>query len=254
MPIASILIPVYNRENIVGETIKSALAQTVSDIEVVIVDNHSTDRTYEVCSSFAAKDTRIKLYRNSENIGPVLNWIRCAECATAPFSKLLFSDDLIHETYLERTLPYILSPDCALVYTPAMIGKEGWKGNVFYRCFQNDCKVVKDCFLKLAVQLEQQLTPVSPGAALFRTSDLRKNILTTLPNMDGYDFLRYGAGVDWLIYVNTAVSYSYISYVCDPLAFFRDHEGSITIRNEDDMIPKGYTLARQWLLSVLNGQ
>lgn len=251
MSIAAILIPVYNREDLIGRTIKAAIAQTITDIEIVIVDNQSTDGTFEVCRKFAEIDNRIRLFRNIENIGPVRNWIKCAEYATAPFSKILFSDDLIAPNYLERTLPYILSPECALVYTPAIIGCEDWKGNTHYNAFMNDCKISRDYFLRSAAHLEN-FTPVSPGAALFRTSDLRKHILTALPGIEGYDFLRYGAGVDWLIYMLTALYYPHVAYVSDPLVYFHAHAGSITISNENNMIPMGYTIAKNWLMAVVN--
>jgi glycosyltransferase involved in cell wall biosynthesis len=45
--LVSILIPVYNREHLVGETIESALAQSYSNIEIIIVDNCSTDNTWD---------------------------------------------------------------------------------------------------------------------------------------------------------------------------------------------------------------
>lgn len=252
MPIVSILIPVFNREHLIGSAIESALAQTVTDFEIIIVDNQSTDRTLAICKSFAATDHRIRLYQNSENIGPVLNWIRCVEYATAPFAKILFSDDLMAPNYLERTLPYMLSPECALVYTQAIIGNESWKGTVFYETFLSDCKISRNYFFRAATHLGN-FYPASPGAALFRTSDLHKNILTSLPGFDDYDFLRYGAGVDWLIYMLTALYYPHIAYVAEPLVYFRAHPDSITIKNEDNMVSLGYAAAKQWLTTMLPG-
>lgn len=250
MPIASILIPVYNREKIIEETIASSLSQTIYDIEVIIVDNQSTDNTYELCQNYSQRDKRIRVYQNEKNIGPVLNWIRCAYLATAPYSKILFSDDLIASNYLEKTLPYIISPDCALVYTPAIIGKEEWKGDVYYQPYLSDCKMNNMFFINTATFLPQFI-PVSPCAALFRTDDLRTNILTTLPGITDYDFTRYGAGVDWLVYMLTAANYGHVAYVSDPLVFFRHHNDSITIRNENNMVNLGYMHAVNWFKTQL---
>ena len=245
MPIASILIPVYNREKIVEKTIAAALSQTVTDIEVIIVDNKSTDNTYDICLNYSQHDNRIRLYKNDTNIGPVLNWVRCANLATAPYSKLLFSDDLIANNYLEKTLPYMLSPECSFVYTPAIIGEEEWKGTVNYQSYASDCKINKRVYVNTAAFMTQ-FVPVSPCAALFRTQDLRNNILTELPGIDDYDFTRYGAGVDWLIYMLTAINYNYVAYVSEPLVFFRSHSDSITIRNENNMVNVGYSYAIDW--------
>lgn len=252
MPIVSILVPVYNRELLIARTLQSALAQTVPDIEVVVVDNQSTDRTFDVVAAMAEQDKRIKLFRNPENLGPVRNWMKCAEYASAPYAKILFSDDLMAPTYIERTLPHLLSPDCALVYTPAMVGHADWTGGVHYKAFLSDCKFARDAFVRAATHMEH-FTPVSPGAALFRTADLRKHILQGLPGVQGYDFLRYGAGVDWLIYTLTALNYAYVAYVADPLVYFHAHAGSISIHNEDNQVSTGYALAKKWLCATVKG-
>lgn len=252
MPIASILIPVYNREHLIARTLQSALAQTVTDIEIIVVDNHSTDATFDVVAALAEQDKRIRLFRNDDNVGPVRNWIKCVAYASAPYAKILFSDDLIAPTFLERTLPHILSPDCGLVYTPAMVGQQDWTGGVHYRAFLSDCKFARDAFVRAATHMEH-FTPVSPGAALFRTADLRKHIFTSLPGVDGYDFARFGAGVDWLIYTLTALNYPYVAYVAEPLVYFHAHAGSISISNEDNQVPTGYALAKKWLCATVKG-
>src|SRR2546427_6401542 len=104
-PLVSILIPVYNRKQLVGPCIQSALDQTVREFEVVIVDNASTDGTWQVCEAFAAKDKRVRVIRDPLNVGPVRNWQRCMQEAGGLYGKILFSDDLIEPTFLERTLP-----------------------------------------------------------------------------------------------------------------------------------------------------
>jgi glycosyltransferase involved in cell wall biosynthesis len=253
MPIASILIPVFNREKLVQSAIKSALAQTLSDIEVIVVDNASTDSTWEVVQGLAGTDGRIRAYRNQTNLGPVRNWQKCVEYARTPFSKILFSDDLIAANYLERTIPALFDANCGLAYVPCVVGYEEWQGGTFYRTFGNDCNFIRDSFVRVATLIEH-LTPVSPGAAVFRTDDLRKNILTSLPNVSGYDFSATGAGVDWLIYLLTALAYPYVKYVCDPLAFFRAHEGSISVGSKTrDSVTEGYSLAKKWLRANVGG-
>jgi hypothetical protein len=100
----------------------------------------------------------------------------------------------------------------------------------------------------------EHFTPVSPGAAIFRTDDLRKNILTSLPGVSGYDFSSTGAGVDWLIYLLTALAYPHVKYVCDPLVFFRAHEGSISVGSKTrDSVHEGYVLAKKWLRANVGG-
>lgn len=252
MPLASILIPVYNREKLVLRTVRAAMAQTVSDIEIVVVDNHSTDATFDAVAALAESDKRIKLYRNETNIGPVRNWLKCAEYATAPYSKIVFSDDLIAPAYLERTLPHLISPDCGLAYSYALVGREDWVGVPQYRAFHETTKFAREYFLRASTYIDH-FTPVSPGAAVLRTADLRKNLLLDLPGIQGYDFNRTGAGVDWLIYTLTALSYRYVTYVDEPLVYFHAHDASISGANTDNLVPQGYALAKQWLRQTVKG-
>ena len=103
-PLVSILVPTYNRVKFIEETIESALKQTYWNIEVVVVDNASTDGTWEKICSLASENERIKATRNDNNIGPVRNWIRCVELASGIYGKILWSDDLMDERFIEKTL------------------------------------------------------------------------------------------------------------------------------------------------------
>jgi glycosyltransferase involved in cell wall biosynthesis len=58
LPSVTIHIPTYNRKDLLVPCIESALAQTFTDLEVVIVDNASTDGAWEICQEFAARDPR----------------------------------------------------------------------------------------------------------------------------------------------------------------------------------------------------
>lgn len=63
----SVLMPTYNVEKYVEEAVKSILNQTWTNFELIIVDDCSTDKTYDILRSLADEDSRIRLYRNEEN-------------------------------------------------------------------------------------------------------------------------------------------------------------------------------------------
>lgn len=243
-PSVSILIPVHNREQLVGPCIESALAQSFCDLEVVVGDNASTDRTWDVCQHFARQDPRVHPFRNDENLGPVRNWARCAERARGRLGKLLFSDDLLHRSYLERTVPQLDDPRIGLVFTAALLSTEPWQGGRVQYSFPEWAGGLSSSdYLKAA--LVEERTPVSPGAALLRLSDLRRNLLMDVPSPSLTGFSRTGAGIDLLIYLLTAAQYPRLAHVPEPLAYFRDHPASITI-SQLPTVHRQYTQARIW--------
>jgi len=68
-PLVSIGMPVYNGEKYIRYALNSLLAQDFTDFELIISDNASTDETWKICQEYAAKDSRIRLYRNKETMG-----------------------------------------------------------------------------------------------------------------------------------------------------------------------------------------
>lgn len=102
MTSVSVCIPVYNGVPFIGPALDSVLSQTHQDFEVVVVDNCSTDGTWEILEKYAAQDERVRLLRNESNIGAVPNWNRAVDACTHELVKLLCADDRILPRCLER--------------------------------------------------------------------------------------------------------------------------------------------------------
>ena len=238
----SILIPVYNREKIIGETLHSAINQTYENIEVIVVDNASTDGTWDVCKSFASKDSRIRVYRNETNIGPVRNWKKCIDYSTGEYAKILWSDDLIAPTFIERTLPFLEGKDeVGFVFTSVEVfndmSGEKWQSYV----------IGNTGIYKTSDFIEKELLdntyPYSPGCALFRTKDLKQNLLVDIPNNIESDFSNHAIGNDLLIYLLTAKDYPKFAFIDETLSSFRVHDNSITITSNRARVFLLYFLA-----------
>ena len=103
-PRVSIGMPVYNRDKYVAASIEAHLNQTYSDFELVITDNASTDRSDEICRAYAAKDSRVKYYRNPQNLGAAGNYNRCFELSVGEYFRWTPSDDLVSPNLLERAV------------------------------------------------------------------------------------------------------------------------------------------------------
>jgi len=235
-PTVSILIPVYNRENFISPCIESALSQNFSDFEVVVVDNCSTDGTWEICKLYADNDSRVRVFRNETNIGPVRNWLRCVEEAQGQYGKLLFSDDLMFPDFLENTLPYLSDPETAFVVSGILLGDTPQSCTEY---LNNDYGKLsnKEYFEKLI----SKLITYSPGAAIFRMSDIRENLKCSFPTRLQCTFERNGAGPDVMLYAQTALRYKYVVFSPTRDIFFRAHPGSFSIGSEKDDVQRNYT-------------
>jgi glycosyltransferase involved in cell wall biosynthesis len=101
IPIVSVLMTAYNREEYIAQGIESVLISTLSNFELIIVDDQSNDRTVEIAESYAAKDTRVKVFVNEQNLGDYPNRNKAASHALGKYIKYLDSDDLIYPHGLE---------------------------------------------------------------------------------------------------------------------------------------------------------
>jgi glycosyltransferase involved in cell wall biosynthesis len=98
----SIGLPVFNGENYIREALDSILAQTYPDFELIISDNASTDRTEEICRAYAAKDERVRYFRNDRNLGAARNYNRVFELSSGEYFKWAAHDDVCAPEFLER--------------------------------------------------------------------------------------------------------------------------------------------------------
>jgi glycosyltransferase involved in cell wall biosynthesis len=114
MPSVSVCIPVYKGERFLAETIRSVLAQTYRDFELVVLDNASPDRSGAIARSFG--DPRIRVERNATTLSQPDNWNRVLELARAPLVKVVCADDLLHPRCLEFQVgPMEADPGLAVV-------------------------------------------------------------------------------------------------------------------------------------------
>ncbi len=114
-PSVSVIVPTYNREQVVSDTIRSVLAQTCSDFEIIVVDDGSTDGTVKAIKDFG--DSRIRVYQQA-NAGPGAARNRGIAEAVGEYLKFLDSDDLITPLSLEQQLEVMRKSGAAFGYGP----------------------------------------------------------------------------------------------------------------------------------------
>lgn len=94
-PAISVCIPTHNGAAYIGQTLKSVLAQSGIELEVIVADDASSDDTVE--QVIALDDPRIRLLRASVNLGPEGNWNRALDAARGDYVKVMGQDDLLYD-------------------------------------------------------------------------------------------------------------------------------------------------------------
>jgi glycosyltransferase involved in cell wall biosynthesis len=103
-PRLSIGLPVYDGEDYLAQSLDSLLGQTYEDFELILSSNASTDGTDEICRAYAARDSRIRLFRQPTNIGAVPNHYFVFEQANGELFKWASGDDLYARDLLARCI------------------------------------------------------------------------------------------------------------------------------------------------------
>lgn len=119
MPKVTICVPTYNCENTIEACLASAMQQSYRDFECLVVDNASTDSTFD--RVLALGDPRVRAVRNPVNIGPNANHNRCIQLATGELIQFLHSDDLLFPDCLSRLVPTFADPRVGLAFAPRRI-------------------------------------------------------------------------------------------------------------------------------------
>jgi glycosyltransferase involved in cell wall biosynthesis len=213
-PLASILLPVFETERYIGQAIESVLKQTVTDWELVISDNASSDRTWEIVQSF--KDARIRTFRQTSNIGMVANWNFVFHEGRAPIACVLGADDLFEPNHLERKLKLLSShPESLFVHGPVkFIDAEGKLIRNFETVHGPETRTKE--FLQTALYENY----VNPSVTLFRLDRAKEFGVSFDP--------RYTLVMDWHFWIVLALRSEMILADTESTAQYRVHDRSLS--------------------------
>lgn len=217
-PLISICIPTYNYRRFLPDALQSALAQTVRDIEILVVDNHSDDGTTELLAEYARRDNRVIAHRNATNLGMTANFNRCIELARGKYVKMLCADDVLAADCVEKLVAAmeeradIRLAGCARYYfdepgTPIRTASYG-PG----RALVSGGEVIRQCFFRGNLIGE-------PTAVLFRRSDAGRGFSA-----------EYRQAFDMELWFRLLMEGGF-AYCPEALCGIREHAGSGTADN-----------------------
>ena len=177
----SIIVPVYNVEEYLEECLESIRQQTFTDIEVILVNDGSTDGSREICERYCEKDIRFRLI-NQENQGQSVARNRGFKESIGQYIMFVDSDDVINTNVLEVLLPYMKTDVDRIAF-------EGNSKEAILNCIE--FKEVKFCaFTKL----------------------YRREIVEKIPFLEGYIYEDVFTGINYLKYIRKIVVVDFIGY------------------------------------------
>jgi glycosyltransferase involved in cell wall biosynthesis len=137
-PRVSICIPTLNGAKYLEECVRSAVSQTFEDLEILIVDDYSTDDTIEIARTF--KDRRIRILQNERTLGLAENWNEAIRNARGDFIKFLFQDDWLYPHCVEAMhRMFSAHPELGLVFARRKVLVEDDAPPEFVRTFLASC-------------------------------------------------------------------------------------------------------------------
>lgn len=119
-PLASIILTVFNKKNYIEETIKSIISQSTKNIEIIIVNDGSTDGSEKICQNYAQIDKRINLF-NQENSGVITSRNFGIGKSTADIIIPFDADDIMAKNFVEEILYCANNNEDAQIFTTRMI-------------------------------------------------------------------------------------------------------------------------------------
>jgi glycosyltransferase involved in cell wall biosynthesis len=224
LPSVSVIVPFFNHESYVDERINSIINQSIRDIEIIILDDNSTDRTVEKIKPYL-RDNRIRLILNSSNSGsPFRQWEKGIAQARAEVIWIAEGDDSCDPNFLSTLLPYFGDPMIHIAAARTEIIDD--KGQLLPQALtpyldmaypgKFNKSYIKDGFIEVNEQLGAMCTLVNASGLLLRKSSLGSVV------QQAQNWRMCG---DWLIYLK-CLQGGKIAYDVNTRNLFRRHTSS----------------------------
>ena len=174
MPKISVILAVYNVEKYLSQCLDSLLAQTLDDIELICVNDCSTDNSYKILNEYALKDKRIKLICMDKNSGPGITRNTALEHVTGEYIAIVDPDDWVLPDYLMNLYQKAIETGADLIETNNLLYKNG-------RLRKNKLAVIDFKIKKLQYTWSEMNEYVFPRTSswgkLYKTSFIQNNTI-----------------------------------------------------------------------------
>ncbi|WP_162274584.1 glycosyltransferase family 2 protein [Tessaracoccus flavus] len=124
-PDVSVIVPIYNAEKYLSDTLKSLTAQTLDTLEIILVDDNSTDSSPIICKKFADVDKRIRIFTNTTQMGVSASRNLGLRHARGAYFAFVDSDDIVHEEMYMRLFKTAVAADADIVISNLRVVHDG---------------------------------------------------------------------------------------------------------------------------------
>lgn len=227
-PLVSVIVPNYNHATYLGERLRSITAQGIADIELILLDDCSTDESASILHEYCLLDPRARLYRNDENSGSTFRqWQKGLALARGHYVWIAESDDSAAPVFLQTLVGLLeANPDAVFAYSQSMmIDVNGqhlgiplqWTNDLSTQRWRESYVVPGHEELRLALIHKNTIPNVS--AVLFRNSADLIGMIDVHSRLCG----------DWLAYVRLCGMGS-IAFTPEPLNYWRQNSSNVRTR------------------------
>lgn len=213
IPRVTIIVTAYNSEKYLRETLQSLVNQSYPNLEILVSDDGSSDRTLDIVNDFLAHHENIVLNANKQNLGIARNYNLAVGMATGEFVIGISHDDLLPPTHVEKMIKHFDSPEIGLVHCNAIeIDSDGIEKGYVAKDSEK-IKKTKDpmkwlCFNNF----------IQSCGLMFR----RKAFI----DFGGWDE-SFSYDSEWYTYIRYAENYSF-KYATDTYGYYRVHDTNIS--------------------------
>ena len=235
-PLISIIVPIYNSDSFLDQTINSVISQTYSQWELILVNNGSTDGSKFLMDSYEKKDRRIKCIHFEKNSGgPAFPRNEGMKIAKGEYIAFLDSDDFWEKEKLEKQISQTDSKTKLIISSEAFMVDEH-NNNLGELKKSNFFKRLKKFFDFKNIFLIYN--PIILSTSLVKKSpDLKFQENENLQSIE-----------DWALWIDLVSTGYELKIIDTPLCSYRVHKDSLSNKNNENQYKKGYVLYKNLYL------
>lgn len=223
-PLVSVIMPAYNAENYIKQAVESILHQSYKNLELIIINDASTDKTGDIATSYASKDKRVRVFHNKKNLKEYACRNVGLEHAKGEYIAWQDADDVSHLERLKKQLDFFAKNKTAeVVGTPMHI-------------INNEGNILKkgdgvDNFIDWSNDIAQQhhINQFKLHFSLFPTTTCFKKSILIKINKPYFRPLQVGTDMDFIFRLKEKNTQIY--NLSEKLYYYRRHPEQITIWN-----------------------